>query len=443
MNAAHREKPRNVQGTASQIQRPSYHNAGLSEAAGHTLPCILMTAMLKMKPFVPIAAIFGILSGCSPAQTTKEPPADLRVNLSQHGLPQGFFRADAEKCAHEIISYRFVVWLDSESVAVGFNTSPNCRVSPGRKVDGLARVLVFGVTGELKATRDIPYLADGNGEVVAEAEARAGPGGTILFRIESVNLDPEGRQESKSGVLLLDPKLQDVARIDRFLEQTTFVDHALVFQEGFTLGQLRTYDILDGPPPSEKRQWRQDWPVNARDRKFGEHGLAYMVCQQELRPNDYVATGAVYAGAKQRCTLTAEGEDRNAWSASLRDGETAEVLAILADGSVVGHVNGKESKAGQLAIWKRDQIAELLPWVPKNLCGSLQSATADFSRYAAFATCDDRSDHGRWIVFDRRSQTPIADHAFPKNARAALSPDGMRYATFESGELRIYSLPKS
>jgi hypothetical protein len=398
--------------------------------------------MLQLKTFVAVAAIFGMLSGCSPAKSTKEPPADVSVNLSAHGLPKGFFQADAEKCAHEIISYRFVVWLDNESVAVGFNTSPNCRMSPGRKVDGLARVLVFSLTGELKANRDIPYLADGNGELVAEGEASAGPGGTILFRVESVNLDPEGRQESKSGVLLLDPKLQDVARIDRLLEQVTFVDHALVFQQGFTLGQLRTYDILDGSPPSEKRQWRQDWPVNARDRKFGEHGLAYMVCQQELRPNDYVATGVVYAGAKQRCTLTVEGEDRNAWSASLRDGETAEVLALLADGSVLGQVRGKESNAGQLVIWRKDQTAEVLPWVPKGLCASLQSATADISRYAAFATCDDQSDHGRWIVFDRRSQTPIADHAFPKNGRAALSPDGMRYATFESGELRIYSLPK-
>ena len=161
---------------------------------------------------LPVAAIFGILAGCSPAQTAKEPPPDVRINLSAHGLPQGFFRADADKCAHEIISYRFVVWLDNESVAVGFSTSPNCRVSPDLKVDGVARLLTFGMTGELKAKRDIPYLADGNGEIVAEGEARPGPGGTLLFRIDSVNLDKEGRNESKSGLLLLDAKLQDVAQ---------------------------------------------------------------------------------------------------------------------------------------------------------------------------------------------------------------------------------------
>ena len=299
------------------------------------------------------------------------------------------------------------------------------------------------MTGELKAKRDLPDLADGNGEVVAEGEASAGPGGTILFRIGSVNLDPEGRKESKSGVLLLDSKLQEVVRIDRFPEQTTFVDRALIFQEGFTLGQSRIYDILDGSPPSEKKQWRQDWPVDARNYKFGERALAYMVCQQELRPNDYVSTGVVYAGAKQRCTLIVEGDDRKAWTASLRDGETAEVLGLLEDGSVVGHVRGKESKAGQLVVWKKDPTAELLPWVPKDLCGSFQSATADLSRYAAFSACDDRSDHGRWFVFDRKSQTPIADRVFLKNGRAALSLDGLRYASFESGELRIYSLSKN
>jgi len=298
------------------------------------------------------------------------------------------------------------------------------------------------VTGVFKAKRDIAYLADGYGEIVAEGEATPGPGGTLLFRLQSVNLDQEGRSESKSGVLLLDASLQDVARLDRFLEQTTFINHALVFQEGFTLGQSRTYDVLDGSPPSQIKQWKQDWPIDARDRKFGERGVAYMTCQQELRPNEYVSTGIVYAGARQRCTMNAESEDGTTWQVRLRDGDTAQILGVLANGSVAGQVSVKESKAGQLVIWKKDQTTELLPWIPKDYCGSVQSATADMSRYAAFATCDDRSDNGRWLVLDRKSQTPLVNRLFPKNGRAALSPDGSRYASFESGELRIYSLPK-
>ena len=298
--------------------------------------------------------------------------------------------------------------------------------------------------GALKAKRDIAYLADGYGELVAEGEATAGPGGTLLFRMQSVNLDKEGKNESKSGVLILDSNLQDIARVDRFLEQTTFDDHALVFQEGFTLGQSRTYDILDGSPPVQTERWQQDWPIDARDRKFGEHGLAYMVCQQELRPNEYVSTGVVYAGAKQRCKMIAEGEDRASWEVSLQDGETAVIVGLLADGSVVGQVSGTEKgdNAGRLVIWKKDKTTEFLPWIPRNNCGSVQSATKDMSRYAVFATCNDRSDSGRWIVFDRRSPIPLVSRVFPKNGRAALSPDGLHYASFESGELRIYSLPK-
>ncbi len=168
-----------------------------------------------------------------------------------------------------------------------------------------------------------------------------------------------------------------------------------------------------------------------------------MVCQQELRPNEYVSTGVVYAGAKQRCKMIAESEDRTTWEVPLKDGETAVIIGLFADGSVAGQIseNEKGNNAGQLVIWRKDQTTELLPWIPRNDCGSVQSATADLSRYAAFATCDDRSDSGRWIVFDRRSPTPLVNRPFPKNGRAALSPDGLHYASFESGELRIYSLP--
>jgi hypothetical protein len=392
-----------------------------------------------------VAAVAALLFGCSRGQTNAEPEPtpEVRIHLSALGLPNGFF-SPTDEGPRTIIGYRFISWLNGEEVVVGFNTSPNSRVAPDRRVDGSARLLVFTVGGVLKAKRDIPYLADGYGENVAEGEATAGPSGTVLFRIQSVNLDKEGRNESKSSVLLLDANLQDIARVDRFLEQTTFVDHALVFQEGFTLGQSRTYDILSGSPPFQMKHWQQDWPIDARDRKFGEHGLAYMVCQQELRPNEYVSTGVVYAGAKQRCKMIAEGENRTTWEVSLKDGETAVIIGLLANGSVAGQISGTEkgNNAGRLAIWKKDQTLELLPWIPRNDCGSVQSATTDMSRYAAFATCNDSSDSSRWIVFDRRSPIPLVNRRFPKNGRAALSPDGLHYASFESGELRIYSLPK-
>jgi hypothetical protein len=313
----------------------------------------------------------------------------VRVNLSAYGLPRNFFQPGEDtKCASQIIGYRFVVWLNSDNVAVGFNTSSNCRPSPDRKVTGSARLLIFNANGVFKVQRDIPYPdpADGYGELVAEGEARSGPGGTVLFRIQSVNLDEAGRNESKSAVLLLDAKLKEVGRLDHFLEQTTFVDHALVFQKGFALGNARTYSVFDGAPLSETKRWQQDWPVGARDRKFGEHGVAFMVCQQELRPNEYVSTGIVYAGAKQRCTMTAEGDDRQVWTVPLREGETASIVGILADGSVVGNISAKGSNAGHLVVWKKDQPIETLRWIPDKYCGSVESATADLSRYGAFAS---------------------------------------------------------
>ncbi len=309
-----------------------------------------------------LVAIACTLFACSRVQTRTAPELvpDVRIELSPLGLPKNFF-STTDDLPRTVIGYRFVVWLNANEVVVGFNTSPNSRVAPRRKVDGSVRLLLFRLNGELKAKRDITYLADGYGEIVAEGEAREGPKGTLLFRIQSVNLDEQGRDESKPGVLLLDANLQDVARIDRFLEQTTFTNHALVFQEGFTLGQLRTYDVLDGSPPSQVKRSQQDWPIDARDRKFGDRGLAYMVCQQELRPNEYVSTGVVYAGAKQRCKMNVQ-EDKDMWEVSLKDGETAVIVGLLADGSVVGQVSGTEkgNNAGQLVLWKKDKTTEIV-----------------------------------------------------------------------------------
>jgi len=142
--------------------------------------------------------------------------------------------------------------------------------------------------------------------------------------------------------------------------------------------------------------------------------------------------------------MIAQGEDRTSWEVSLKDGETATLIGVLADGSVAGQISGieKGNNAGQVVIWKKDQTKRVLPWIPANDCGSVQSATSDMSRYATFTTCEDRSDNGHWVVFDHKLQVPLASRRFPRNARAVLSPDGLHYASFESGEFRIYSLPK-
>jgi len=378
----------------------------------------------------------GILVVCSgPRKNLPETMPEVRIDLSQHGLPKDFFRADADtKCASQIIGYRFVVWLNNETVAVGFNTSPNCRPSPNQKVHGTARIIAFSTQGTLKVSRDLPYDADGDGVLVTEGEGKAGPGGTLLFRIEEAG-------DSKSGILLLDANLKDTARLDRFLEQTTFVDHALVFQEGFTLSGPRTYDTFTGFPLVQTQKREIPWPVGTMDRKFGEHGVAYMLCQQELQRNVWMSTNVVYANARRRCRLVAELDGQATWEVPLKEDGTAVIVGLLADGSVVGQVPVKGRKDRQLVIWKRDQPMETLPWIPHQYCGSIQSATANMSRYVAFATDDCESDVGHWIVFDRTAKTPITDRLFPRNGRAALSPDGLHYASFEAGELRIYSLP--
>jgi hypothetical protein len=420
--------------------------------------------ILKFVAIVLIAIGCHLFTGCSaapkhssPVHADIGPVASVQVSLKTHGLPEGFFQPGADtKCARQIIGYRFVVWLDSQNVAIGFNTSPNCRQSPDREVNGTLRVLIFDQRGAFKTSRDLSYLADGNGELVADGEGMQGPDGTLLIRIESVNLDNGGRNESKSGVRLLDSNLTEVLQLDRFLEQTTFVDHALVFQDGFTWSGPRTYSIEDGLAAKEVNHRQIDWPTGTMDRKIGEHGFAFMLCGQELRAGEYTSTNVVHVGAKFRCALNVLGEDDEAWTFPLADGETAALVGILKDGRVVGQVHSKDSNLERLVIWSTGGHLEVLPWLPPQFAGEVGTATRDFSRYASFATndarpcnplgrvlgmaCNDAGD-GRWFVFDRKSQSPIVDRAFPKNGRAALSPDGLHYASFESNELRIYSLP--
>jgi len=418
-----------------------------------------------LRQSVLMAPLIGcyLLVGCSTARSNTAaahteigPIPSVRVPLSADGLPRDFFQPGTDtKCSNQVIGYRFVVWLDSQNVAVGFNTSPCFRLSPDRKVDGVLRILIFDLKGTLKASRDLPYLADGNGEVVADGEAMAGPANTLLVRIESVNLDPDGRQESKSGVRLLDANLKDVAQRDLFLEQTTLVDHDVVTESGSPFGGDHTVSIFGGAGLKEIAHRQVDWPAGAMDRKFGEHGFAFMLCGQELRPGEYTNTNIVHVGAKFRCTLNALGENDRAWTTSLQDGETASIVGLLADGSVVGQIHSKNSDVDRIVIWKQGAQPEVLPWLPPKFNGTIDSATRDLSRYATFATNDahpcnpigkvfgtpcDEGANGRWFIFDRSSQSPIVSRVFPKNGRAALAPDGLHYASFEANELHIYPL---
>jgi hypothetical protein len=238
---------------------------------------------------------------------------------------------------------------------------------------------------------------------------------------------------------MLDADLKDIARIDRLREHDPLLDTALVFQEGFVMNGPRTYDIFDGKPPVQVNRVTQDWPMGTMNRRLDSRGLAYIECQQELGPNQYGSSNVIYSGAHRRCTMTAKSFDGQTWSTPLKQDEVAEIIDILDDGSVAGIVRSK-SNADQLVIWKKDQPSQSLGWFPVGYDTKLQDANKGMSRYMGSGA---NSDGGPWElrIFDRSSKTPLVSRAIAKSSRAALSPDGLRYATFENGELRIYSLP--
>jgi hypothetical protein len=393
--------------------------------------------------FLPILFI-----GCKSSSGTTPHSPDVRVNLAKYGLPRDYSRHDDDiACTAHVIGYRSIVWLSSNRIALVFNVSPSCRPSSEERVTtGVARLLVFDLSGNLKASRDISYDADGGEEIVAPGEAMLGPDNTLLFRIEEAG-------GSKSGVRLFDEDLKDVARLDRFMETGSVIDHSLVFQEGTVWSGPRTYDIFDGRPLVQVNQITQDWPTGAMDRRIGRHGLAYMLCMQQLGPNNYRSTNVIYANVHRRCVMTAQNFDGATWDVQLKQDEVGELTGILDDGGVVGIVRGPH-KSDRLLIWRKNQTPETLPWFPTAYDATLQGEAGDMNRYQGYGIepesklcgmtnmfCHENAD-GRLMIFDQASQVPLVDRRLARSARAALSLDGLRYATLESGEFRIYSLPR-
>jgi len=229
----------------------------------------------------------------------------------------------------------------------------------------------------------------------------------------------------------------------------------VVTESGSPFGGTHTISIFGGSGLKEIAHREVNWPVGTMDRKVGEHSLAFVSCGQELRPGEYTYTNGVNEGAKFRCALNVLGQNNDGWTASLQDADTASIVGLLADGSVVGQIHTRSGNVDRLAIWRKGAQPETLPWLPPNFAGTIDTGTRDLSRYATFATndaqpcnplgrvlgipCDEGGD-GRWFIFDRSSPSPIVSRVFPKTGRAALAPDGLHYASFEANELRIYPL---
>ena len=90
--------------------------------------------------------------------------------------------------------------------------------------------------------------------------------------------------------------------------------------------------------------------------------------------------------------MVAAPDGQPGWEVPLKEEGTAVIVGTLAGGSVVGQVPAKGYKDRQLAISKKGQHMETLPWIAANYCGAVDSTTADMSRYATFAKEDCDSD---------------------------------------------------
>jgi hypothetical protein len=361
------------------------------------------------------------------------PLPSLRVSLANYGLAAEYMKHDEDDCSAHVIGYRFVVWLDNNLVAVGFNTSPDCRIHEKPVSGGMLRLLEFDQFGKVNAKRDVPYDADGGDEIVAPGEGMRGPGDTLLLRIEESG-------SSKSGVLLLDKHLRDISRIDRFMESPSVIDRSVEFQEGFVLHGPRIYDVYDGSPLSQVAKITADWPVGTMDQRVGRSGITYSLCAQELSPGNYSSTSVIYSGAHRRCTLMVRNEDNTSWHAELSQDQVVQIFGTFADGRVAGIV--RQSKMpDRMMLWRATSQAEELPWFPMGYDTALLGEAGGMVRYAGVGRrIDSEKVTSRLMIFDRNVRVPLVDRSLSSGAHIALSPDGLKYAAFEAGRLMIYSL---
>ena len=408
------------------------------------------------------------ITSCSPAQQKPlndeiGPKPYLQLSLKAQGLPDQFFGEGYDtKCSTHIIGYRFVVWLDAENVAVGFNTSPNCRQDKSKPVNGVLHIVVIDLQGNIKASHDVNYTADGYNEIVADGEASQGPDSTLLVRLQSVNLNESGSQESESAILLLDKHLNEVAKVNKFMEKMTLTQHALVFAQPttFTVGMPTVngplaYSILSGTPLKEIWHKELHSIPGAMSTAFGEHSFAFTYCEQEVEEGKYKALNGTVDGAKRRCSLNVLEPDDSTWSKPFQDDESAELLGIFSDKDVIGLAHKMNHPGDKLVIWSKSAAPIELPWIPDQYHGDAVNFTKDLKRYSVYAMndsnqcnaltrifsgpCKDNGDQ-LWFVFDRAVKNQIVRRAIRMNSRAALSPDGSHYASFEDGQLKIYLL---
>jgi hypothetical protein len=390
------------------------------------------------------AAVFVIFAGMSrywllaewrkaPENPDSGPSPSIRLSLEKFGLAANYMRHDDDDCTAHVIGYRFIVWLDSNVVVVGFNTSPDCRVGEKPVAGGILRLLAFDQQGKLIRQRDLPYDADGGDELVAPGEAMLGPGDTLLVRLEE-------SKSSKSGLLQVDKNLNDVLRIDRFIETRSVMDRSIVFQEGFVLHGPRIYDVYDGSPLAQASRITADWPAGTMDQRVGAKGITYSLCEQELSPEKYSSTNVIYSGAHRRCTLTVQNEDSSSWHAKLLQDQVVQILGTFTDGTVAGIVRHSKMP-DRMMLWNPKGQSEELPWFQLGYDTTLLGEAREMNRYIGLGgRMEKEKAKSRLMIFERKLQAPLVDRAFPNGARASLSPDGRKYATFDSGQLQIYSL---